>query len=362
MMLPESGQVVGVFGSKSDLSVGLYSLAEHRMGCDIAALRALLRKSEIRGGDASPARRFDPVDDAPEAFAVLLDLFRHPASGMSIYMLAKTREWVRLRPQSVQAHLFLAASASARYSTDRSDDEASSLAESSYRAAQRLAPNSLLPHACYGHFLMNCERYEEALAALDKALAIEPENSFVLGAKMRALTETRPVEAEALGRRLVASDSENAHFWFSLAGALRERGKHDEAAKAARKAVDLDPEAPFVYRGRLADTLAKSGRVEEAEEMFKELLETHPSPGASWYWYAKFLIENCPKRIEEGRKALRKAEALGPPDSHPPSVRKEIEEMREKLRAAEERLRTGDAAGSGTLLGAGLTSSTAAVE
>jgi len=73
------------------------------------------------------------------------------------------------------------------------------------------------------------------------------------------------------------------------------------------------------------------------------LLEKQPPPRAAWYWYAAFLIESCPDRVEEGRKALEEAESLLPAKGVPPDARKRYEELREKLRAAEE-LRTPDTA------------------
>jgi pentatricopeptide repeat protein len=172
----------------------------------------------------------------------------------------------------------------------------------------------------YAQFLIDhrSDKLEEAEKALETAkskrnrLGVSKENLEKLRinldlAKLQSLEKESPEKAEARGRQLLEGSPENGHYWFALAGILRTRGKHNEAVQAARQAVRLCPD--FSYRPRLADTLAKAGQLEEAERTYKEMLRDHPERSKYWFWYAKFLNEYHPKRTEECREALSKAEA-----------------------------------------------------
>jgi pentatricopeptide repeat protein len=131
------------------------------------------------------------------------------------------------------------------------------------------------------------------------------------GLKLRVLEKTAPQEAEMVARQLLADSPGEARYWWHLAAILRTQERHTEAAQVARKAVDLNPEG--WYRPRLANCLGKAGDLEAAEKTYDEMLERHPERPLYWYWYAEFLLDYFPDRIEEASAAAK--QAIAPSDS-----------------------------------------------
>jgi tetratricopeptide (TPR) repeat protein len=268
-------------------------------------------------------------DDAAAAFSAGLEWLDTQAGRPLQDALAAAKRWVQLRPDSGQAQRLLAVSASAM--RNPGTDE---LADTYFREAARLAPGSVLVHGSYGWHLDTRGRAEEALAELDKAARIEPENSFVQATRLKLLAELRPDEAEILGQRLVAEAPDNATYWFHYAGALRKLGKHEAALEAAQTAVRVASKELVWYRGRLADILARCGRLDEAEACHRALLEQRPDSPTFWLWYAQFLVEKRPERRSDARAALQKCESL----NHPPIVpRKVLDELRAQCRSNTDR-------------------------
>jgi len=165
----------------------------------------------------------------------------------------------------------------------------------------------------YARFLTNhrSDKLDEAQKALDMAsskahmLRVSQEDLNLL--RLRILEKTLPEDGETVARRWLKDSPENGHYWWALASILRTRGKHADAAEAAQKAVNFCPDYP--YRPRLANTLAKAGRLEEAQQTYDAMLRDYPERGRYWFWYAKYLREYFPDRTDEALRALEKAQA-----------------------------------------------------
>ena len=318
MILPGSGRLGGIFCRKNDVHFDGLPVLQNRIGASARAIRELMSAKGIQM-KAPPAGWTGP-DDAAAAFSAGLDWLDSQAGRPPQEALAAGERLVQRRPHSGQVRRLLAVSASAMRNPG-----ADELAATHFREAARLAPGSVLVHAAYGWHLDTRGRAEEALAELDKAARIEPENSFVRATRLKLLAELRPNEAEILGQRLVAEATDNAAYWFHYAGALRTLGKHEEALGAAQTAVRLASKEQVWYRGRLADILARCGRLEEADACHRELLVQRPDSPTFWLWYAQFLVEKRPERRTDAREALQKCESL----NHPPIVpRKVLDELR----------------------------------
>jgi predicted Zn-dependent protease len=108
---------------------------------------------------------------------------------------------------------------------------------------------------------------------------------------------------------LIREAPDTAAYWFHYAGALRATGRIEAARDAAQAAVRSASKEQFWYRGRLADTLARCGRLAEAETCYRELLEHRPDSAVFWLWYAQFLAERMPDRREDLRKAIEQCES-----------------------------------------------------
>jgi len=190
----------------------------------------------------------------------------------------------------------------------------------------------------YANFLLahREDKLDEARQALETAESKErrrvSETSFrhlrieLDKAPVRLLAKKSPTEAEALARRLLRESPTNGHYWFEMAGILRTLGKHEEAVEAAQHAVRLCPDSS--YRPRLADVLAKAGRLEESEQIYKEMLGDHPDRAKYWFWYAQFLCDYQPERIGDAQEAYAKAKT---PDTDWSVPANELTELRARL-------------------------------
>lgn len=89
---------------------------------------------------------------------------------------------------------------------------------------------------------LQCAAYDDALAWLDRALALAPEMSRYHFARGQVLaTLQRFDDAIDTYRALLALDATSADLWFALATALQSNGDLRDAAKAYESAVELDP-------------------------------------------------------------------------------------------------------------------------
>jgi pentatricopeptide repeat protein len=153
-------------------------------------------------------------------------------------------------------------------------------------------------------------------------------------AKFTPLQKKSPKKAESLARRLIKKTPDNGYNYWALASVLREQERFNEAVTAAEQAVKLCPDCSF--QPRLANCLAKAGDLEKAEHTYDQMLEKHPERPRYWYWYAEFLVDYFPDRIEEARDALD--EAKGAPDKRWPIKDEELKELLEKIEAKEKKL------------------------
>ncbi len=126
--------------------------------------------------------------------------------------------------------------------------------------------------------------------------------------KFRLLEKTSPQQAEALARERLDAAADDAATWWHLASILRTQERYDEAVEAAAEAVELDPNG--YYRPRLANCLAKTGDLDAARRIYDEMLDRHPERQLYWYWYAEFLADYHPDRIDEARTVLEKTANL----------------------------------------------------
>ena len=164
----------------------------------------------------------------------------------------------------------------------------------------------------YAQFLVEHrpDKLDTARQALDNAQAkadmgrVAPQAMEAL--RISLLEKTSPEQAESFLREKLDIEPNDAYTWWNLASILRTQECYEEAADAAGKAVALDPNA--AYRARWADCLAKAGDLDGAQRVHDEMFERHPERARYWYWYAEFLIDYCPDRVEEALAALEKAE------------------------------------------------------
>lgn len=146
-------------------------------------------------------------------------------------------------------------------------------AESHFRRAIELRPNYPTAHHWYGEFLSTAGRFEEAVASLRQALALDPLSLAVgtdLGATFYYAGDYERGEEE-LGKALeVDAGFVRAHL---VMGAIQEgKGEHAAAVASLRRAAELSERDPAILPS-LGHALAVSGEAREAREILKELRE-----------------------------------------------------------------------------------------
>jgi serine/threonine-protein kinase len=146
-------------------------------------------------------------------------------------------------------------------------------AESEFKRALELSPNSANAHLFYSHLLSNLGRHEEALAEIRTARELDPLFPFAGALEGQSLSNAGRND-EALDR--LRKTSELApDFWMPhlfASGAYIEKGMYDEAIAEAQLATKLSPfqTASVAYE---AYALAKSGKQGQARVKLNDLLD-----------------------------------------------------------------------------------------
>ncbi len=111
---------------------------------------------------------------------------------------------------------------------------------------------------------------------LDTLRARHPTDTSLLAAQAEVFkSQRRYAEAVAAWERAVALDPNDAELWNDLAGALQKAGRLEEAAQAYSRAIERSPAAAFLYRNR-ADAFIELNRLDEAERDIAEAIQLEP--------------------------------------------------------------------------------------
>jgi len=139
-----------------------------------------------------------------------------------------------------------------------------------------------------GGFVISITEHDHATGfeALEQALAISPSSSFALFCGSLALAYAgeaeRGIDWAERALRISPFDRLNPLPYHALAIAHFLRGRYDEAAHAARRAVQSLPNSnSSPSRSVLAAALAKLGRIEEAKAVALQVLALDPSFSAA---------------------------------------------------------------------------------
>jgi Flp pilus assembly protein TadD len=121
----------------------------------------------------------------------------------------------------------------------------------------------------------------------------------------------RAVKATRMG---ILQDKSDDQFWAEYATGLDLIGEHDLAARAYRRAMELQPNNA-IHRGKLAAMLAKKGEFDEAMTLWREAIEISPDISNFRFGYGLALVVRG--EMEQGLGELRKAVELNPQKSDP---------------------------------------------
>jgi len=163
---------------------------------------------------------------------------------------------------------------------------------------------------------LRCEqegRFDDALAVLDRAIAVAPEDIGARNARGLVLTRLeRYAEALATFDGVVALMPEFAGAHCARGASLEAMGKLREAEAAYRHALELEPENLGATQG-VANLLSRRGAHAEARPLAEAVLEAEPNfPDAVMVLAAADAAEGHPERAQARLEMLAGDERLTP--------------------------------------------------
>ena len=144
-------------------------------------------------------------------------------------------------------------------------------AEAAYRRAIELCPSCAEAYDLYGRLCSGLGRYDDALALVRKAQALDPFTVRVDLANV-LLRAGRYDEALPEATAAMEFDPEYDRAQATLGWAYLRLGRTDDGIAALRRAVELAPDYAQ-WTAQLGQALAEAGRVDEARAVLRDLEE-----------------------------------------------------------------------------------------
>ncbi len=247
----------------------------------VGAIQPSLREAEIERVKRKRPENLDAHDLALRALPhVFLAMPAEAAKAMPLLERALTIE-----PDYATAHGLLAWCHEIFFTRRGFNRESREAAIRHARAAVTYGRDDATAQAL-GAFVISRAEHDHAAAfeAFEQALAISPSSSLALFFGSNALAYAgeaeRAIDWAERALRINPFDRLNYASYNALAVAHFLRGRYDESAHAARRAVQSNP-VFSVPRSLLAAALAKLGRIEEAKAVALQAMELDPSFSAA---------------------------------------------------------------------------------
>jgi Tfp pilus assembly protein PilF len=150
-------------------------------------------------------------------------------------------------------------------------------AESAFTAALELDPTHLKSELNMTRVLLEMQRPEDALAHIEKGLAIDSSSAEAWRLLGRVRSELREVEpALAAYRKAVALDEKDAWSMNNMGLVLINAGRHGEAIGPLARAIELRPDVA-VFQNNLGSALERTGQFAAAAGAYRKAVESDSS-------------------------------------------------------------------------------------
>jgi predicted TPR repeat methyltransferase len=137
-------------------------------------------------------------------------------------------------------------------------------------------------HASLGQLLLRQQRFAQAVAELDQAIALEPKNAPWLINRAKALEFSGDIARATMDvSDAVMIDPQNPAYAAHLGQLLLRGRKIDEAIVCFSEAIRLAPEEISYYRN-LASAMRAAGHLDSAIEIYERLIEAEPAEQQSY--------------------------------------------------------------------------------
>jgi len=143
-----------------------------------------------------------------------------------------------------------------------------------YEQAIRLDPNLALAYNGKGDALYNLKRSQEALAAFEQAIRLDPNLALAYNNKGNALYDlVRSQEALAAFEQAIHLDPNFAAAYNNKGNALYDLKRYQEALAAYEQAIHLSPNYALAYHNKslALSALGKKKEAQQAHEMARRL-------------------------------------------------------------------------------------------
>ena len=144
-------------------------------------------------------------------------------------------------------------------------------AERAFKRAMELDPNYAAPHELYGYLLRIMGRFDEALAEIRKAQALDPASLLMRGDSVETLRLARRYDqAIEENNRSLEMDPNFADSHFSLGLTYSLKGMHEKAVAELKQAITLSGNNTQII-ARLGQAYALAGKRSEAKKIMDRL-------------------------------------------------------------------------------------------
>ncbi len=149
------------------------------------------------------------------------------------------------------------------------------------------------------------KRYDDALAAMERALTLAPDDARNWVWKANVLLDSGQIDAAMTTLERAFSLDENlAMAWNAKGKILAALECHDEALAAFERAQSIDPD-DWIVVANVGNTLTELGRYDEAVGAFESVIALDPDDPEAWYNKAAILndllqLDSALEAVDQG--------------------------------------------------------------